>query len=111
MIGNEIVDVDFFNPTHSPAAKARELARQLLIQSAGQPVFVVFEKKDGSVRPLRGRVGVADYLVDPINGDPQAADSPDMVTVFDDDALGYRSVTIDRILALDACGVRLQVRA
>ena len=109
MISNAIVDVDFFNPTHSPVAKARELARQLLIQSCGESVFVLFKKKDGTIRPLRGRLGVKDHLADPVNGDPQAADTPEMITIFDEDAQGYRSVTVDRILALDACGVRLSV--
>jgi len=109
MIGNAIADVDFFNPTHSPAAKARELARQLLIQSSGETVNVLFQKKDRSLRYLRGRLGVVDHLVDPINGDPQAADTPEMITIFDDDVKGYRSVTIDRILAVNACGVRLCV--
>lgn len=107
MIGNAIVDVDFFNPAHSPAAKARELARQLLIQSCGESVFVLFKKKNGSIRPLRGRLGVKDHLVDPVNGDPQAADTPEMITIYDEDVKGYRSVTVDRILALDVCGVRL----
>lgn len=101
--------LDFFNPTHSAELKAKELARQLLIQSMGQEVYVRFTKMDGTKRDLQGRLGVTDFLKDPVNGDPQSADTEELVTIFDINVRGYRSVNIKRLLVVEACGVRISV--
>jgi hypothetical protein len=70
------------------------------VRNEGKVFSVTFVKKDGSVRKMVARLGVRSYLT---GGKPKYnADDRGMVVVFSMDDLGYRTITLDRVLRLKA---------
>ncbi len=74
--------------------------------SAGQ-CWCSFEKKDGTQRVMRFRHEV----VGPIKGTGTQLDRQSQIRVWDDDANGYRTITVERLRWLDVDGKREEVRA
>ena len=76
---------------------------QLILQSAGRFVTVVFEKKNGELRTLTGRLGVTKHL----KGGVSTLNADEYITIYDVVNKGYRavnrstirSVTINHITA------------
>ncbi len=76
---------------------------QLILQSAGRFVTVVFEKKNGELRTLTGRLGVTKHL----KGGTSTLNADEYITIYDVVNKGYRavnrstirSVTINHITA------------
>ena len=75
----------------------------LILQSAGRFVTVVFEKKNGELRTLTGRLGVTKHL----KGGTSTLNADEYITIYDVVNKGYRavnrstirSVTINHITA------------
>lgn len=65
---------------------------QLFDATKGQFFTAVFEKKNGQLRALNGRVGVSKY----VSGEGQKFDprAYDLVTVYDVRAKGYRMINL-----------------
>lgn len=65
-------------------------------------VSVRFTKKNGEVRTLNGRLGVKKHL----KGGQKSFDDAEknLVTIYDLQAKGYRSFSVDRLLELKAHG-------
>ena len=61
---------------------------QLILQSAGRFVTVVFEKKNGELRTLTGRLGVTKHL----KGGVSTLNADEYITIYDVVNKGYRAV-------------------
>ena len=61
---------------------------QLILQSAGRFVTVVFEKKNGELRTLTGRLGVTKHL----KGGTSTLNADEYITIYDVVNKGYRAV-------------------
>jgi len=66
---------------------------ELILQSAGRFVTVVFEKKDGTLRTLTGRLGVTKHL----KGGTSTLNPDAYITLYDVVNKGYRAVNRDTI--------------
>ena len=66
---------------------------ELILQSAGRFVTVVFEKKDGTLRTLTGRLGVTKHL----KGGTSTLNPDAYITLYDVVKKGYRAVNRDTI--------------
>jgi hypothetical protein len=66
---------------------------ELILQSAGRFVTVVFEKKDGTMRTLTGRLGVTKHL----KGGTSTLNADQYITIYDVVNKGYRAVNRDTI--------------
>lgn len=73
----------------------QEYAKQLIESSNGSIFSVNFLKKDGSIRDMVCRLGVTKHL----KGGVKGYDSNDfnLVTVFDMQKKGYRSISLDTL--------------
>ena len=65
---------------------------ELILQSAGRFVTVVFEKKDGTLRTLTGRLGVTKHL----KGGRSTLNADQYITIPHGEQ-GYRAVNRDTI--------------
>ena len=61
---------------------------ELILQSAGRFVTVVFEKKNGELRTLTGRLGVTKHL----KGGTSTLNADEYITIYDVVNKGYRAV-------------------
>ena len=66
---------------------------ELILQSAGRFVTVVFEKKDGALRTLTGRLGVTKHL----KGGTSTLNPDAYITLYNMVKKGYRAVNRDTI--------------
>jgi len=66
---------------------------ELILQSAGRFVTVVFEKKDGTLRTMTGRLGVTKHL----KGGTSTLNPDAYITLYDMVKKGYRAVNRDTI--------------
>ena len=66
---------------------------ELILQSAGRFVTVVFEKKDGTLRTMTGRLGVTKHL----KGGTSTLNPDAYITLYDVVNKGYRAVNRDTI--------------
>ncbi len=82
----------------TPAAAAKA------IRNSADQNWCEFTKKDGSRRVMRFRFGV----VGKIKGTGQPI-GPGSIRVWDDDANGYRTITIDRLIWVVIDGKREEV--
>jgi hypothetical protein len=69
---------------------------ELILGSAGRFVTVVFEKKDGSLRTLTGRMGVTKWL----KGGKSTLDADQFITIYDVVNKGYRAINRDSIMSV-----------
>jgi hypothetical protein len=69
---------------------------ELILGSAGRFVTVVFEKKDGSIRTLTGRMGVTKWL----KGGKSTLDAEQYITIYDVVNKGYRAINRDSIMSV-----------
>ena len=69
---------------------------ELILQSAGRFVTVVFEKKDGTIRTLTGRMGVTKWL----KGGQSTLDKDQFITIYDVVNKGYRAINRDSIMSV-----------
>ena len=69
---------------------------ELILQSAGRFVTVVFEKKDGTLRTMTGRLGVTKHL----KGGTSTLNPDAYITLYDMVKKGYRAVNRDTIRAV-----------
>jgi hypothetical protein len=69
---------------------------ELILGSAGRFVTVVFEKKDGSIRTLTGRMGVTKWL----KGGKSTLDADQFITIYDVVNKGYRAINRDAIMSV-----------
>lgn len=69
---------------------------ELILSSAGRFVTVVFEKKDGSLRTLTGRMGVTKWL----KGGKSTLDADQFITIYDVVNKGYRAINRDTIMSV-----------
>ena len=69
---------------------------KLILESAGRFVTVVFEKKDGSIRTLTGRMGVTKWL----KGGQSTLDKDQFITIYDVVNKGYRAINRDAIMSV-----------
>lgn len=72
---------------------------------SGKFVTVIFEKRtDKSVRILNGRIGVTKHLA---GGNKAFSDSEkNLITIYDQQASGYRSIPIENILYVNGKKVK-----
>ncbi len=73
--------------------------------SAGQ-CWCEFTKNDGTQRIMRFRHAV----VGEIKGACGRISTPNQICVWDDDANGYRTITVDKLIWLDVDGKREEIR-
>ena len=66
---------------------------EIILQSAGRFVTVVFEKKDGTLRTLTGRLGVTKHL----KGGTSTLNPNQYITIYDVVNKGYRAVNRETI--------------
>ena len=66
---------------------------ELILQSAGRFVTVVFEKKNGELRTLTGRLGVTKHL----KGGVSTLNPDAYITIYDVVNKGYRAVNRETI--------------
>ena len=66
---------------------------ELILQSAGRFVTVVFEKKNGELRTLTGRLGVTKHL----KGGTSTLNADQYITLYDMVKKGYRAVNRETI--------------
>lgn len=66
---------------------------ELILQSAGRFVTVVFEKKNGELRTLTGRLGVTKHL----KGGTSTLNPDAYITLYDMVKKGYRAVNRETI--------------
>ena len=69
---------------------------ELILGSAGRFVTVVFEKKDGTMRTLTGRMGVTKWL----KGGQSTLDKDQFITIYDVVNKGYRAINRDSIMSV-----------
>ena len=69
---------------------------ELILASAGRFVTVVFEKKDGTMRTLTGRMGVTKWL----KGGESTLDKDQFITIYDVVNKGYRAINRDTIMSV-----------
>ena len=69
---------------------------ELILASAGRFVTVVFEKKDGTMRTLTGRMGVTKWL----KGGQSTLDKDQFITIYDVVNKGYRAINRDTIMSV-----------
>ena len=69
---------------------------KLILESAGRFVTVVFEKKDGSIRTLTGRMGVTKWL----KGGQSTLDKDQFITIYDVVNKGYRAINREAIMSV-----------
>lgn len=72
------------------------------VQDAGQPFAVTFVKSDGSLRTMQAQFGIREGLK---GGKKSTAGNPDLYTVYDLDAKGYRTFDINRLQRIQGEGV------
>ncbi len=73
--------------------------------SAGQ-CWCEFTKKDNTSRVMRFRYAV----VGEIKAASGRISTPNQICVWDDDANGYRTITVDKLIWLDVDGKREEIR-
>jgi predicted RNA methylase len=66
---------------------------EIILQSAGRFVTVVFEKKNGELRTLTGRLGVTKHL----KGGTSTLNPDAYITIYDVVNKGYRAVNRETI--------------
>lgn len=74
---------------------------EVIEQSNGKILTVVFVKKDGSERVLNGRLGVKSHL----KGGTSSVDHDKYINIFDMQAGGYRNINRDTIKSVRVGGV------
>lgn len=73
----------------------------LIEGSNGRFVTVTFQKKDGSIRVINGRLGVTKGL----KGGKSSVNPDQYITIYDMQAQGYRNINRDTILQVQTDGV------
>ena len=69
--------------------------KRVLIEATNGKFFTVkFEKKDGSIRELNGRLGVKKHLR---GGKSTTAHLDNLITVFEKGSTGYRNINLDKL--------------
>jgi hypothetical protein len=71
----------------------KSVAKAVLSRTNGKFFTVTFEKKDGTVRTLNGRLSVKAHL----HGGSRTTNPDDYAVVYDVHAKGYRAVAYDRV--------------
>ena len=66
---------------------------ELILQSAGRFVTVTFEKKNGELRTLTGRLGVTKHL----KGGTSTLNADAYITIYDVVNKGYRAINRETI--------------
>ena len=81
-----------------------------LLQDAGSKfVSVEFVKKDGSLRKLNGQFGVTKHLKGGVNKTVKPDNA--YMTIYDNQAKGYRTINLETIKKLRVNGVAYEVTA
>jgi len=78
-----------------------------LTTAKGKFMTVTFLKKDGSTRRMRCRTGVKRYVKgvgSPLGTPSNRLQKYKLITVYDLDKAGYRSIPVDRVLSVKAAG-------
>ena len=91
-------------PEPEPTTAVLPATRDALLELVADGKFfgLEFVKRDGSVRTMQARLGVAKYLAGGTKAYDDAAKG--IVTVYSTDAGGYRSVRLDSIRTLTVRG-------
>ena len=77
-------------------------ARKIIANEGGKFFKAKFVKKDNTIRVMNCRRGVTKHLK---GGKSTIAGKDNLVSVYDMQAEGYRSINLDTLLELDADGV------
>ena len=77
-------------------------ARKIIADEGGKFFKAKFIKKDNTIRTMNCRKGVTKHLR---GGTSTIAHKDNLVSVYDMQAEGYRSINLDTLLELDANGV------
>lgn len=82
------------------------MEKKLFRNLVGNKIFTVtFEKKDGTLRVLNGRLDVKKHL----KGGSKGYDKSNLLTVYDLKNKGYRTVNLDKITKLKTLGLNITV--
>jgi len=81
--------------------------RDYLFQQDGKIVGITFTKLDGQTRVMTGRIGVRKHLKGGRNN-VEAADRP-YLTIYDLEAKGYRTVSLDTVTEVRAERKRIAI--
>lgn len=79
-----------------------------ILQTAGSHIFhVTFVKKNGDIREMTCKLGVVKHLK---GGASTTAHKTNLLTVFDMNAKGYRSVNLDTVISAKIDGAVIKFR-
>lgn len=77
--------------------------KSILSLTGGRFFTVIFRKRDGTIRKMNCRTGVHRY----VKGTGLPRECPHLLTVYDVKAAGYRSLPVDRIVAVRYAGAEI----
>lgn len=88
-------------PTENPGKHTMKTLSNIIEESNGKFVSVVFTKKDGTLRSLNGRIGVVKHL----KGGKSTVDHDKYLVLFDVINGGYRCVNRETIQRVTVDGI------
>jgi hypothetical protein len=77
--------------------------KSILSLTGGRFFTVIFRKRDGSIRRMNCRTGVTRY----VKGTGLPRNSEHLLTVYDVQVKGYRSIPVDRVVAIRYAGAEI----
>ena len=95
------------SPKRSSKLMTEKAAINALTTAKGKFMTVTFLKKDGSTRRMRCRTGVKRYVKgvgSPLGTPANRLQKYKLITVYDLDKAGYRSIPVDRVVSVKAAG-------
>ena len=78
----------------------KNVAKKMIYNLQGKVFGATFVKKDGSIRNINCRTGVAKYL----KGGEKRYDYDNLLCVYDMQSRGYRTINIDTLMQLRTGG-------
>ena len=78
----------------------KKLAKKMIYNLQGKVFGATFVKKDGSIRNINCRTGVAKHL----KGGEKRYDYDNLLCVYDMQSRGYRTINIDTLMQLRTGG-------
>lgn len=105
---NVVGNAESFHASGSSSKLMTEKAAiNALTTAKGKFMTVTFLKKDGSTRRMRCRTGVKRYVKgvgSPLGSPANRLQKYKLITVYDLDKAGYRSIPVDRVISVKAAG-------
>ena len=77
--------------------------RSIIEATKGRFFTIVYRKRDGTIRRMNCRTGVVRY----VKGSGLPRNNADLVTVYDVQMKGYRSINTNRIVAMKFAGAEI----